>query len=401
MTSSTAYFSSALPSPAPLVNTRYELKGGLDTPTTEIERRYDALDLEDEDPTNDLRPNRLQPSSLGLKIQDEIPETPEVGTDGVIMQRKRKLVPDKNGWTRTIVTAMGGLAWKGIKSCWTTAFGGFHAGGGTGYQMSMTTPMIVEGHTWEGLDKREDVFDESYEKKYTRDRTPIPGQFPGDDRGYGCTPDSPGDLRSHQPLLDNKENNRPYHDGWTMVQESDCKPEQPALSGRQRPDNTTSLCRTASNASIAGARLKPPEQRRPSLVSQAGSPSVEQNRLASFASPRSLHKSSHPELSRSSRSASPTKARSSLSGVSPRRPLVGRPGPGSGTVTPTTPDVQDFERKVKLKAKKEEESIRRLNKQLRDMIREGKEALNTRVDVEDDATEGDHEDEGYVEGDAW
>ena len=70
-------------------------------------------------------------------------------------------------------------------------------------------------------------------------------------------------------------------------------------------------------------------------------------------------------------------------------------------MTPVTPEVQNFERKVKLKAKREDESIRRLNKQLRDMIREGKEALNTRIDVEDDGLASDHEDEGYVEGDTW
>jgi hypothetical protein len=59
-----------------------------------------------------------------------------------------------------------------------------------------------------------------------------------------------------------------------------------------------------------------------------------------------------------------------------------------------SPEVQRFEKRIRRKEKKEDENIQRLNKQLQDMIKEGKAALRTKIEVEDDQ----EADEGYVEG---
>ena len=48
-----------------------------------------------------------------------------------------------------------------------------------------------------------------------------------------------------------------------------------------------------------------------------------------------------------------------------------------------------------MKEKAQEDSLRRLNRQTKDMIREAKEALGTRIDIDDDPGV---EDEGYGEG---
>lgn len=47
----------------------------------------------------------------------------------------------------------------------------------------------------------------------------------------------------------------------------------------------------------------------------------------------------------------------------------------------------------------EEANLRRFNQQLKAMIREGKQALGTRVEIEDDVDE--LTDEGYAEGDLF
>ena len=47
----------------------------------------------------------------------------------------------------------------------------------------------------------------------------------------------------------------------------------------------------------------------------------------------------------------------------------------------------------------EEANLRRFNRQLKAMIREGKQALGTRVEIEDDVDE--LTDEGYAEGDLF
>ena len=65
----------------------------------------------------------------------------------------------------------------------------------------------------------------------------------------------------------------------------------------------------------------------------------------------------------------------------------------SGNDTPKSPDVIKFEKKLHKQSQKQDDSMRRLNQQMQDMIREAQQALGSKVEVIDDA-----EDEGYAEG---
>ncbi|KAJ9313442.1 hypothetical protein DTO271D3_6305 [Paecilomyces variotii] len=74
--------------------------------------------------------------------------------------------------------------------------------------------------------------------------------------------------------------------------------------------------------------------------------------------------------------------------LSPGRPSTSHSTP---TKTPTKPrgspaalDAQRYAAKVRRQELEEDASIRRLNKQLKAMIKEGKEALGTRIEIEDD-----------------
>jgi hypothetical protein len=52
--------------------------------------------------------------------------------------------------------------------------------------------------------------------------------------------------------------------------------------------------------------------------------------------------------------------------------------------SPGAVDAQRYAAKVRRRELEEDASIRRLNKQLKAMIKEGKEALGTRIEIEDD-----------------
>ena len=62
-----------------------------------------------------------------------------------------------------------------------------------------------------------------------------------------------------------------------------------------------------------------------------------------------------------------------------------------------SPEAKQYAAKVRKREVEDDASIKRLNRQLKAMIREGKEALGTKFDV-DDEMDG-VVDEGYAEGD--
>lgn len=62
-------------------------------------------------------------------------------------------------------------------------------------------------------------------------------------------------------------------------------------------------------------------------------------------------------------------------------------------------EAQRFAAKARKRDMEEEANLRRLNQQLKAMIREGRQALGTRVEIEDDVDE--LTDEGYAEGDLF
>ena len=67
--------------------------------------------------------------------------------------------------------------------------------------------------------------------------------------------------------------------------------------------------------------------------------------------------------------------------------------------TPKSPEVGKFEKKLRKKDDRQDQSIKRLNQQMQDMIREAQQALGSRVEVVEDLDqdlESDSGGEGYV-----
>lgn len=111
---------------------------------------------------------------------------------------------------------------------------------------------------------------------------------------------------------------------------------------------------------------------------ETGSPSLRARRAYQASSPR-RRPAQIPRLNK--RAAHSSGARPSTPTKSPTK-SPGLPSPRSKD-TPGSAEVQRYAAQLRRKERQEDASIRRLNKQLQNMIREGKEALGTTVDVGD------------------
>jgi hypothetical protein len=379
-------------SPAAFVNTRYRIAGGLDTP---LAARLDAEEMNEEDMKElDYRPNRLTLTAR-RRSTGYSPRTPVMAGSGGHVARKRAYSGDPSGWGRTVVNLVGGVAGKVFNFCWNGAFRGFQAGGGRAYRLNGDTPGFIEQSTWMDTGEKDDVFNKHYETQHYHNLTPVPGQFPeeGFIDDYMSQPQAHRADQLSTPVPHGEEEWSTIKGSWVLVGGTDGLEERdrsPFLAAHNNPRAANNSRRPSSRASLAAVVNRP--RLAPSRPSLAGSPASNVKRPASFASPRASPSRSDAFETDSHTASSPGHHRSRSSMASPRR--TRDVGPRQSFTTPTSPDVQRFEKKIRRKERKEDENIQRLNKQLQDMIREGKEALGTRIEVEDDPDE----DEGYGEG---
>lgn len=326
-------------SPPPLVNTTYNLAGGLDTPSvTNTDSYFDSRD------NNDFGVRRRWRASSNAQ---------EVGSGTEIQMA---LGGDRNGKTRyaTPVTSqswgsfmfgiVGGVAGKVWEICTTSAFKGFYSGGGQGYNITPTgNDGLGRSGTWEDVD---------VSRTLDRSATPVPGQYPQEDDTYSQRPakrlhtekgsewvliDSKGDSQASTPL------SQARRKAPTPVLSPN--PVRPAFTSRR---SLVPVSRRASGAiPIIESPLKQP-------------PLKPTTRPAYFA-----HQRSASDLT-----------------------------PSKITSTPLSPETQRYMADRRREERQADASIRRLNEQLKAMIKEGKQALSTKVEVLEDV---EMEDEGYFE----
>ncbi|KAL9619704.1 MAG: hypothetical protein Q9160_005724 [Pyrenula sp. 1 TL-2023] len=363
--------SSSAPSPAPFANEKYHLVGGLDTP---LASRAAAPERHLDDPAGwDRRSRRY---GMPDDMKSYFPETPFGQPEGSRVSIQKCPGDPNLGWGKTMVTLVGGV----INFCWSRAFGGFVAGGGEAYDRNGCVLSPVEETTWMKVSPREDVFNSQYTTAI-RDPSSAPGYFPDENfiQDYMSYPEHHHATELSTPTRYNANADRDGHK-WVFVKEDDfrqgeCSPDR---ASRKVPKAKTIQPRPTSNASFAG---------RPKLVphrpSQTSSPAFHLERSASYASPRGSPNGA--ESSTCSR-----RQKSQISSSSPRKAAS-----GASLATPTSPDVIKFEKKIKMRDSMENAKINRANRHIQDMIKQGREALGSKVEVMDDA---DMEDEGYVEG---
>ena len=325
-------------SPLPLVNTQYSLAGGLDTPSLELSSSVETHDDKGITPELNFRNGRAWS------------DNDRPGTERHVSLLSTALSRERNGqrrgyisagpqgtWRDTVYTVVGGVASKVSQLCRTIAFRGFYAGGGPGYPMKPPLESIFgEQSMWQNTNCE----DGHVQTNQSLD-TSVSGNFPSED----FIPDYMSQDLSTPPRaakkIQREKGEGELRSNWIMVGDTppslDPSPSRPI---RRYPRASIAAHRPTSKA---GRKVLPLS--RPSLTSSAGSPALRFNQPASFASPRSPTTLKHE--------------------------------------SPVNFEAQRYAARVRKREMEEAANIRRLNQQLKDMIRQGKEALGTKVEIED------------------
>ncbi|KAL8828145.1 MAG: hypothetical protein Q9170_006728 [Blastenia crenularia] len=342
-------------SPAPFVNTQYRLAGGLDTPTASMATSMEIGEGNASSQSTALRRGK-RTNCRGIASDDYFSRIPSAlpresnGRPRIYSQRTTK-----DGWGRTFYTIFG-AAGKVWDFCRTSAFSGFYAGKGPGYALNAPANPMVEGSLrWHDMDEKDSMFCQR------ESPTPIPGRFPEEDfiEDY-MTQDHSTPPRAAKKIQRSKGGGE-LRENWVMVDQSSVVSRSGSpvrLSARKLPPSSASGRRPITRTD----RRPIFPANRPSLTSHAGSPGMRSDRPASFASSRSPL-------------------------TSPKRE------------SPVSADVQRHAARIRRREMEEDANLKRFNLQLKAMIREGKEALRTTVEIEDNGE--DLVDEGYIEGDCF
>lgn len=340
---------SAAASPPLFVNTRYNLKGGIDTPTAELESRFEHEDLYRHE---DYR----RRGSVGATLDGQSEDFAKPVMLGERNGRSR-IPSSPNGiqspsWGKFVFNLVGGVAGTMWEFCKVTAFKGFYAGGGKGYEMP--TPRREEpsdSSIWEDM--------HTTRQRSSLDATPVPGRYPQED--YANSPNS----SEQRPA---KRLHTESGTGWVMVTtagETETPQSTSRIPIRKQSSITISTEKRQSVASRPNLRRSiAPVSRRSLGVNHAGSPAFNtHNRRATYAASRT-------------------------------------PGPATPTQNPSPAslEAQRYAERIRREEKKTDASIKRLNQQLKAMIKEGKEALASNVEIVDNEDDKPVEDEGFEDG---
>lgn len=308
------------PSPLPLINTDYILANG-----GEDHRQLDLNDTKEKlAEEQDYRPNRYRYNSL---ITDQQPAL-TIGNKDVGSRKRSRSEATEMTTQPLSAPSLATPGWgrtvftvveKVWDFCWTNAFRGFSAGGGNSYHVA--TPASKEAsHPQAGL---HDLFTSG------GGSTPVPGQYPDEEA---------------EQLRDKE--------SWVFVQDS------PSLkfSAAQSP-SPTQFSRKVPRRSTAHR----PQSRR-SLVNPLR-PITKRPTL------NPVQPVAVAPLSPTGRPSTPLKQP-----LSPTRASL----PGS----PASREAQRFAAQVRRREREEDASIQKMNDQLKALIREGREALGSRVEVD-------------------
>ena len=328
--------SGELHSPLPLTDERYELRP-----------EHSACPLPPVDPRHRRRiTSALRPPipTSGYLAGTDLEESQGLSDETrVCFQPERPLPhsPSIRDGLGNAVYRFAGVAGK-VWRDWSTTFRGFCAGGGQGYEMKTTNAPTSEQSRWQMVDH--------IESWQTAER--IPGGFPQDD----YIPDYMSQDHTQTPKRATK---RSRHDAdtteaWVMV--STPRESSPIRLSQRRVPASAGSTRRAERGAASRRRILPA-----SRTSGTGSPRGSVDRASSVFA----------------------------------RPLVAK-SPSSLHGSPVSADVQRHAARLKRKEAEEEAHLKRFNQQLKAMIREGKEALGTRYEVE-----GDENDEAIASGDIF
>ncbi|KKZ60878.1 hypothetical protein EMCG_04469 [[Emmonsia] crescens] len=384
MTTTSASSLSRIASPMPLVNTDYRFAGGVDSSSTPMMMvsGFEKSGYDVNGPEVDYRPNRYREmihTPMDSPSLGSLSPVVAVGRDGygygngntrkrgrreslLSAKQQDQLRPDgspnnndnnnnnNSGWGSAVVKIVGGVAGKVWDFCWSGPFRGFYAGGGKGYaQQPSTSPRPVEGpNAWQNVYEKDDVFSSSSGRRDDGVAT-VAGHFP---------------IESGNPRYFHNDHDE-LQGNWVLVrnakakdaQEDDMSPSSAHSSARKISRKSNALHHhPVTPRRVAAGRLT---RRQPLIITPA---------RPSSSSSHHPHHQQQLNSSNGKASSAPVKSGS----------------PAKFGSSPASIEAQRFAARAKRREREEDASIRRLNQQLKAMIKEGKEALGTTVEIEDD-----------------
>ncbi|KAI1642346.1 uncharacterized protein F4817DRAFT_304943 [Daldinia loculata] len=325
-----------------------------------------------------------------------------------------------NGWGSIALSTIGGVVGKVFQFCKTGVFRGFYAGGGTGYGMKTPPrqPSTTNGQVW--CNEHDIPTLPDFGSSTVPIEIPQSHYFPSNYRQE--SPESSPPPAAKRRQIDTGAPGDELRRNWVMVRES---PEKTRPQSRASPASTVRTSQQQTFPPVLRRRISRPvsrvntpshTRRQSNRISHVGTTPISNIGPASFASPRaqspavSLHTPSRipvpsqpqsPSVFSASRIPQPASLIPSPS-IHPRR-SHGRnhstASAASGTSSirirrgDSTQELKDYSPRLDDEAKnlatkrlqEEMETDMRMNDfnaRLRDMIRQGKEALGTKVDVE-------------------
>jgi hypothetical protein len=325
-------------SPPPLAHDRYQLAyGGMDASQT-FERQSGNYD-----DYFQLQKQRGQWS---------VPPTPYTGLKQVAMDGIQTTPSGTKSWS--ILGLVGGVAGRLFQFC-TVPFRGFQAGGGQRYTVESQEEIAAR------LGLQDDTFLQQTAGPVLQ---ATPGGFPQEDYGVKSI-DSIEDERHERPRMTKRLRTA---DNWVVVGddgEMESRPSTPRLSERRVPDQPRSPCQIPRPTSRAGATT--PSLKRPSLIPVSRRSTMDR---------RSFHGSAKAAPSSHSRQRSYSR----MSYGSPALSVEKAKKPAS----PLPKESQRLINKVRREEIEEDARMRRMSSQMSAMLREAKEALGSKFEIEDE-----------------
>ncbi|ORY64792.1 uncharacterized protein BCR38DRAFT_457122 [Pseudomassariella vexata] len=398
---------------------RYTLAGQIETPSGALQKQMGGM----EDSTySDVDYRR----ALGSK-------RPHADLDSPLsrhtMADSRRDVPQVDGWSRIALNTIGGVMGKVWQFCTAGAFRGFYAGPGVGYAIG--TESSQNGQTW--------CNEHDVPTLPVDSCSPVPGGFPESDYAPFYyereTPEStPPPAAKRRQIFDGNTNDE-LRKNWVIVNDSPDKSRSSFASRTMRqiaqPQTRPVLNRLISKPV---SRLSAPgfARQSSSRISHAGAPALSNREPASFANPRSpfavqppatpsrLPVPSRPHTpalfsptrlsQQPSRIPSPNvrpnssqtrghrRTQSTASNASAASAATGRlrrcEGSVHDLVEERSPRLDPEAKKLAARRMHEEREadarINDFNARLKEMIRQGKEALGSSIEIE-----GDGDGDGY------
>ncbi|OIW28664.1 hypothetical protein CONLIGDRAFT_577953 [Coniochaeta ligniaria NRRL 30616] len=425
---------------ADVTERRYTLAGQIDTPTGPPLRAENGI-LEDS-VYSDIDYRR----ALGSKRQHDELESPSLQLSGLRLETPAPVTPHPAGWSTLALSTIGGVVGKVWEFCKTGGFRGFQAGGGERYGLDgISTPTkggsSQNGRPWCNEHDIPTLEPDDIPPTPLNEHN-VPGGFPQSEYvslHELSTPDStprPAVKRRQTSATNGEELRR----NWVIVDEP--SPSAPATristtsvrpgitrSGHHQPRYSTPTTSSSSRrisvpVSRLGATPSAASRPRTSLrISHAGSPALSGREPASYAAPRSPASSSFqqhnpcspsriplptnpaggsapnpfaiPGTTTTTTASRPSSRQSLLPRCASPAPLKGHKRNVSNTSARIKPAVEGIQDSPRLSAEAKQLAAKKMaaerdadakmeafNRRLMDMIRQGKEALGTTVEVE-------------------